>query len=123
VIGRVVRAAAVDITPLRESAEFRRLFAGQAVSPVGTQVTRVAVARQVYAITRSSLDVGLIGLASFLPVAVFGLLPWVDRGRGRSPQAAVGDLDWDDAGERYDARKAHATARDNADSGNGRNED
>lgn len=72
-IRRAFRAAASDITPLRESVAFRRLFAGQAVSQIGTQVTRVAVPLQVYAITRSSLDVGLIGLASFVPLVVFGL--------------------------------------------------
>ena len=72
-VGRTIRAAAADITPLRESAAFRRLFAGQTVSLVGTQVTRVAVPLQVYGITRSSLDVGLIGLAGFVPLVVFGL--------------------------------------------------
>ncbi|HEY2725399.1 MAG TPA: MFS transporter [Pseudonocardiaceae bacterium] len=72
-LGRVVRAAASDITPLRESAPFRRLFAGQAVTLVGTQVTQVAVPLQVYAITRSSLDVGLVGLAALVPLVVFGL--------------------------------------------------
>ncbi|MGB9282159.1 MAG: MFS transporter [Pseudonocardiaceae bacterium] len=73
VVGRALRAVASDLTPLRESAAFRRLFAGQVVSLVGTQVTRVAVPLQVYAITRSSLDVGLIGLAALLPLVVFGL--------------------------------------------------
>ncbi len=72
-IGRGIRAAVSDIAPLRESAAFRRLFAGQTVSQIGTQVTRVAVPLQVYAITRSSLDVGLIGLAAFVPLVVFGL--------------------------------------------------
>ncbi len=72
-IGRAIRAVASDITPLRESAPFRRLFAGQTVSLVGTQVTRVTVPLQVYAITRSSLDVGLLGLAAFVPLVVFGL--------------------------------------------------
>ncbi len=72
-VRRALRAVAADITPLRESAAFRRLFAGQTVSLVGTQVTRVAVPLQVYAITGSSLDVGLIGLAGFVPLVVFGL--------------------------------------------------
>ena len=72
-LARLARAAASDITPLRESAAFRRLFVGQAVSLVGAQVTQVAVPLQVYAITKSSLDVGLIGLASFFPLLVFGL--------------------------------------------------
>ncbi|MDQ3901313.1 MAG: hypothetical protein M3319_13070, partial [Actinomycetota bacterium] len=57
-VGRALRAAASDVTPLRESVAFRRLFAGQTVSQVGTQVTRVAVPLQVYAISHSSLDVG-----------------------------------------------------------------
>lgn len=72
-LGRLIRAAASDITPLRESPPFRRLFVGQAVSMIGTQVTQVAVPLQVYDITKSSLDVGLIGLASFFPLLVFGL--------------------------------------------------
>jgi MFS family permease len=72
-LARFVRAAASDITPLRESAAFRRLFVGQTVSQIGAQVTQVAVPLQVYAITKSSLDVGLIGLASFVPLLVFGL--------------------------------------------------
>ncbi len=72
-VGRAVRSVASDITPLRESVAFRRLFAGQVVSLVGTQVTRVAVPLQVYAITRSSLAVGLIGLAALVPLVVFGL--------------------------------------------------
>jgi len=72
-LARLARAAASDITPLRESPPFRRLFFGQAVSAIGTQVTQVAVPLQVYAITHSSLDVGLIGLASFVPLVVFGL--------------------------------------------------
>jgi hypothetical protein len=72
-IGRFVRAAVSDITPLRESPPFRRLFAGQAVTLVGTQVTAVAVPLQVYEITHSSLYVGLIGLAGLVPLVVFGL--------------------------------------------------
>lgn len=68
-----VRSAAADTTPLRESPAFRRLFAGQAVSFVGTQVTAVAVPLQVYAITRSSLDVGMVGLVGLLPLVIFGL--------------------------------------------------
>ncbi len=72
-LARLLRAAASDITPLRESPAFRRLFAGQAVSMIGAQVTQVAVPLQVYAITKSSLDVGLIGFASFVPLVVFGL--------------------------------------------------
>jgi MFS family permease len=70
---RGVRAAASDVTPLRQSAPFRRLFAGQAVSMVGTQVTQVAVPLQVYALTRSSLAVGLVGVTALAPLVLFGL--------------------------------------------------
>jgi MFS family permease len=72
-LGRAIRAAASDITPLRESPPFRRLFAGQAISLAGTQVTQVAVPLQVYAITRSSLDVGLVGVVGLVPLIAFGL--------------------------------------------------
>jgi len=68
-----MRAAAVDISPLRESPPFRRMFFGQTVSIVGSQVTQVAVALQVYAITGSSLYVGLIGVVGLVPLIVFGL--------------------------------------------------
>jgi MFS family permease len=72
-LGRIARAAASDITPLRESPAFRRLFLGQSVSGIGTAVTQVAVPLQVYAITHSSLYVGLISLAALVPLIVFGL--------------------------------------------------
>jgi MFS family permease len=68
-----VRAVGSDVTPLREFPAFRRLFAGQAISQVGAQVTQVAVPLQVYAITGSSLDVGLVGLAGLVPLVIFGL--------------------------------------------------
>jgi MFS family permease len=67
-----LRRVAVDVTPLRQP-DFRRLFVGQGVSFVGYQLTAVAVPVQMYAITRSSLWVGLIGLAAFVPLVVFGL--------------------------------------------------
>ena len=66
-----LRRVAVDVTPLRQP-DFRRLFVGQGVSFVGYQLTAVAVPVQMYAITRSSLGVGLIGLASFVPLVIFG---------------------------------------------------
>lgn len=68
-----LRTVAIDITPLRRSREFRRLWLGQVVSIIGTQVTTVAVQIQMYVLTHSSLDVGLIGLAGLIPMIVFGL--------------------------------------------------
>ena len=62
-----------DISPLREHADFRRLWFGNSISYVGQQMTAMAVALQVYAITGSSFYVGLVGLCSLVPLIVFGL--------------------------------------------------
>lgn len=62
-----------DISPLREHPDFRRLWFGNTVSYIGQQMTAMAVALQVYAITGSSFYVGLVGLCSLVPLVVFGL--------------------------------------------------
>jgi MFS family permease len=58
----------VDISPLRKYRHFRRLWAGQVVSGLGSQLTLVAVSFQAYALTRSTLVVGLIGLTQLVPL-------------------------------------------------------
>jgi MFS family permease len=63
----------VDITPLRESRDFRLLFIGQLVSMLGTQLTVVAIPYQVYRMTHSTLQVGAISLAQLIPF-IFGAL-------------------------------------------------
>jgi MFS family permease len=63
----------VDIRPLQESPEFRRLWLGQTLSTLGGQMTGVAVAVQIYALTESSLAVGMIGLAVAVPLVALGL--------------------------------------------------
>jgi len=72
--GQRVRRLLADVTPLRESPEYRRLWAGQSLSAVGTQMTNVAVPVQVYALTHSSLAVGGVGLAVAVPLIGLGLL-------------------------------------------------
>ena len=62
-----------DIRPLQQSPEFRWLLIGQALSTLGSQMTGVAVAVQVYALTGSSLAVGMIGLAIAVPMVTLGL--------------------------------------------------
>src|SRR3989442_5711679 len=64
----------VDLTPLRESRQFRLLFIGQMVSWLGRQLTYVAVPYQVYGLTHSSLAVGMVGLAALGPLIVFSLI-------------------------------------------------
>src|ERR1700676_3290866 len=65
--GRVARFV-VDITPLRKHRHFRRLWAGQVVSGMGSQLTLVAVSFQAYGLTHSTFVVGLIGLAQLVPL-------------------------------------------------------
>src|SRR5580692_1200505 len=67
------RQILLDITPLRRSRDYRALVAGLGVSVLGNQLTTVAVPFQVYAITRSSLVVGLVSLAQLFPL-IFGSL-------------------------------------------------
>jgi MFS family permease len=68
------RRIVADTTPLRESADYRRWWFGYSVSFTGTQLTQFAIPLQVYAITRSSLYVGLVGLVVVVPLVVMGLL-------------------------------------------------
>jgi len=67
------RRLLADITPLRESPEFRWLWTGQSLSAIGSFMTGVAVAIQVYDLTESSVAVGMVSLANFLPTLLLGL--------------------------------------------------
>jgi MFS family permease len=76
----------LDLTPLRRSRDFRALIGGLGVSVLGNQLTAVAVPYQVYAITHSSLYVGLVSLAQLFPLilgSLFGgsVVDAVDRRR------------------------------------------
>ncbi|MFE9425815.1 MFS transporter [Kitasatospora sp. NPDC006697] len=67
------RRVLADLTPLRSSADYRRIWFGQSVSSIGQQMTAVAVAVQVYALTKSAFATGLVGLFSLFPLVGFGL--------------------------------------------------
>jgi len=71
-LGARLRQLAVNTQPLRNP-DFRRLFVGQGIAFIGFQVTAVAVPVQMYAITHSSLWVGLLGIAALVPLIAFGL--------------------------------------------------
>ncbi|MFC8291395.1 MFS transporter [Streptomyces sp. NPDC057242] len=71
--GRERRRFLADLTPLRTSADYRRLWFGNTVSWVGQGMTALAVSLQVYDITGSPFSVGLVGLFSLVPLVVFGL--------------------------------------------------
>jgi Dipeptide/tripeptide permease len=68
----LLRRHAVDTRPLATPA-YRRLLIGQGTSFIGSMLTRVAVPVQIYAISHSSLYVGLVGLAGLVPIVIFGL--------------------------------------------------
>ncbi|MFK0115153.1 MFS transporter [Streptomyces sp. NPDC090994] len=68
------RRLLADIRPLRVSPEYRRLWAGQSLSAVGSQMTAVALPFQVYSLTHSTLAVGALGLTTFVPLVVLGVL-------------------------------------------------
>jgi MFS family permease len=54
--------------------DFRLLWAAELASTTGSQMQRVAIAWQVYDLTGDALKLGLLGLARFLPIVVFGLV-------------------------------------------------
>ncbi|MER5459474.1 MFS transporter [Streptomyces sp. NPDC002668] len=67
------RRILADLTPLRSSADYRRLWFGSTISWVGQGMTTLAISLQVYDITRSTFAVGLVGLCSLVPLVAFGL--------------------------------------------------
>jgi len=64
----------LDWTPLRESKPFRRLWAAQSASFIGSEVGYVALSYQVYALTNSTLAVGLLALAELIPMLTMTLV-------------------------------------------------
>ena len=63
----------MDLSPLRDSRDFRLLFAAGTVFYLGGMVSYVAIPFQVYRLTGSNLAVGAIGVAELVPLVVFGL--------------------------------------------------
>lgn len=53
---------------------FRNYLFGSFLSEIGNQMQTVAVAWQVYEMTRNPASLGLIGLANFLPIIMFSLI-------------------------------------------------
>lgn len=67
-------SALVDVGPLRDHPQFRRLWIGTTASGFGSQFTAFAVAYFVWTTTRSPAMVGAIGLVSAAPLIVFALV-------------------------------------------------
>jgi MFS family permease len=65
---RLAGVAVMDIGPLRRHRDFRLLFTGQGLSFFGSEITYVALPYQTFQLTHSSLAVGLLSLAEFVPL-------------------------------------------------------
>jgi MFS family permease len=63
----------LDLTPLRASSQFRRLYASGFISMLGSMGTYVVVPYQLRLLTHSTLAVGSIGLVELAPLVLFGL--------------------------------------------------
>src|SRR5215831_20167463 len=60
--------AALAARPLRLPSPLTRFIGARVLSVASFQVASVAVGWQVYALTRSTFQLGMVGLAQFLPV-------------------------------------------------------
>jgi MFS family permease len=69
----VRRRRFADITPLRRSPAFARLWIGTAIAGIGAQLTIVAVGLLIYDITHSTLAVSLVGGFALVPMIIAGL--------------------------------------------------
>ena len=63
-----LRRLAIDLGPLRRYPAFRRLFIGQTVSTFGSEIAAVAAPFQLYQLTHSTLQVGLLSLCELFPL-------------------------------------------------------
>jgi MFS family permease len=63
----------MDLTPLRQSRDYRLLFFSGVITYLGSMITYVALPYQVATLTDSYLAVGLIGLVEIAPLIIFGL--------------------------------------------------
>jgi MFS family permease len=69
----VLRSLLPDLTPLRRSPDYRRLFTGFTLSNIGSQMAVVAIGLQVYDQTGSTAAVGVVGFFALVPLVVMGL--------------------------------------------------
>ena len=63
-----------DLTPLRQSPAFARLWLGAVIAGIGAQLTIVAVGLQIYAISGSTAAVAAVGGIALIPMLIAGPL-------------------------------------------------
>ncbi|HEX6515681.1 MAG TPA: MFS transporter [Nocardioidaceae bacterium] len=66
--------ALADLRPLREVPAYRRLWLGSTASAFGSQLTRFAVMFYIWERSHDAAMVGLVGLATAVPLVVFAVL-------------------------------------------------
>jgi len=64
----------IDTSLIRKNKNYRWLYTGQIISFFGSMMTYMAVPYQIYALTKSSFWVGLLGTMQLIPLLVFGLI-------------------------------------------------
>ncbi|MGO1405736.1 MFS transporter [Agrococcus casei] len=69
----MARQILVDLTPLRVSPKFARLWVGNAIGGIGAQMTIVAVGLQIFDMTGDTFMVGLVGGVALVPMIIAGL--------------------------------------------------
>ncbi|MEU8318822.1 MFS transporter [Nonomuraea sp. NPDC048881] len=70
---RLLRHLSPDLSPLRDSRDYRLLFGAGVVTMFGTMITMVALPYQMKELTGSYVAVGMMSLAEFVPMVVCGL--------------------------------------------------
>jgi len=63
----------LDISPLKELPDFRRLWTSSMVTRFGSMVTYIAAPFQIKEITGSFVAVGVLGVVEIIPLIIFGL--------------------------------------------------
>ncbi len=71
--GVSARRLGVDLTPLRVSKQYRRLYIAGFITQLGGQATFITVPFQLRLLTHSPLLVGTLGLVELVPIVLFGL--------------------------------------------------
>jgi hypothetical protein len=64
----------IDLRPLRSSRPFREIWSASVLTSMAGQMTAVAALAQVWAVTKSPIWTGAIGLVQGVPILVFGVL-------------------------------------------------
>lgn len=63
----------IDLGPLKNNKQYRLLFLGQTISFFGSMMSYVAIPYQIFQLTQSSFQVGLLGAVQLIPLVIAGM--------------------------------------------------